>query len=318
PYELAENLKKSLGIDSNDACISFLGKIFLNSTEAVLIVNSPKKNADQIEISYANPAFLKLTGFDLDEIFEKNPFEVLNPHNKERKPVALTLSAVEKGKSDLIFHKRNGEPFLAQLQAYSLTNVSAHYNLQVQTYKELTYEVLLMESQQKYKSLFDNHPDGVFALGPDGKFTSVNQTSEQLTGFSKNELLTLSLKSLFPDEEKEKLQKALEKALQGHTNSISASFDDKTGKRKTLCITTIPIHINDHITGIYGILQDISETEIQSQILNLEKEILENIVGGKELEPTLDLFLKEIERLHPSLMLTIMLMNSKGTHLDFF
>ncbi len=315
---IAKDLKKQLGIDSQEAYISLLTKIFLEVSEAILIVRSLKENPAQTEISFANPAFLALTDFQATEILMKNPFDLLDPLDKVKNPVTADAWAIETGQMDFIFHKKNGEPFMAQLHRYNVADASSIYNLQVQTYKELTYEILLMESQQKYKSLFDNHPDGVFALDMEGKFNSVNATFEELTGFYRNELVNMTLLSLLPDAEQDKSQKSLERAKRGYTNTIEVFFRDKNNNEKALCITTIPIIIDNNITGIYGIAQDISQTKIQSRILNLEKKVLENIVGGQDLEPALDMFLREIESLHPSLMLTIMLANSKETHLEFF
>ncbi len=312
------DVNKYLGIEPNKAYASFLTKIFLKVSEAILIVKSPKNNPDQSEISFANPAFLKLTGFQEHEILHKNPFDVLKPLDKDKRPVSLSIAAIETEELSLHFHKNNGEPFLAQLTGYSITDASRDYHFQVQTYKELTFEILLMESQQKYKSLFDNHPDGVFALGLDGKFSSVNLAFEELTGQSRNELMHSTLSSLLPSSEKQLIQEALDRTKSGHTSTVEVALNSKDGSHKTLCITTLPIHVGSSITGIYGIAQDITQTKIQSSILKLEKRVLENIVGGQALEPTLDLFLREIESLHPSLMLTIMLTNSKETHLEFF
>lgn len=317
--QMEKALKNSLGIDSNDVYISFLNRIFFNLSEAILITKSPKKDPEDFQVVYANPAFLRLTGYHSDEISLKNPFAFLSPLTQDKMPFNWHSSDIEdKDELQLLFHRKNGEPFMAQLTTYAIENPSWPHKIQVQTYKELTYELLLMESQQKYKSLFDNHPDGVFALDLDGKFTSVNSTCEALTGFSKRELLNMTFRSLLSDDNIDLNQKILDKSIRWQTNKFEVSLKDKNGKVKTLCITTIPIHVENKIEGIYGIAQDISQTKIQSRILNIEKKVLENIVGGKDLEPTLNLYLKEIESLHPSLMLTIMLVNQKETHLDFF
>ena len=317
--EYRENdVSKTLGLETNEAYASFLTKIFLKVSEAILIVKSPKDAPHQSEISFANPAFLELTGFQAQEILHKNPFDVLKPLDKDKNPVSQSPAALEAEGLNFHFHKKNGEPFLAQLTSYSITNASTQYDFQVQTYKELTFEVLLMESQQKYKSLFDNHPDGVFALGLDEKFSSVNLAFEELSGLSKNELMHSTLGSLLSTSERESIQKALDHTKDGYTSTVEVALKSKNGSDKTLCITTLPIHVGDSITGIYGIAQDITQTKVQSSILKLEKKVLENIVGGQALEPTLELFLREIESLHPALMLTIMLTNSKETHLEFF
>jgi PAS domain-containing protein len=44
-------------------------------------------------------------------------------------------------------------------------------------------EQILLENQQRYQSLFDQNPDGVFSLDFEGKFTSVNMALADILEF---------------------------------------------------------------------------------------------------------------------------------------
>ena len=46
----------------------------------------------------------------------------------------------------------------------------------------------LERNQQRYRSLFDQHPDAVFSLDLEGRLVSVNAATERLCGFSADEL----------------------------------------------------------------------------------------------------------------------------------
>ena len=46
----------------------------------------------------------------------------------------------------------------------------------------------LRESEQRYRSLFEHHPDAIYSFDAEGRFLSANAACEALTGFSFDEL----------------------------------------------------------------------------------------------------------------------------------
>jgi len=52
-----------------------------------------------------------------------------------------------------------------------------------------TAEARLRESEQRYRSLFDHHPDAVYSFDREGHFVSANAACEGLTGYSLKELI---------------------------------------------------------------------------------------------------------------------------------
>ena len=53
-------------------------------------------------------------------------------------------------------------------------------------------ETRLKESEQRYKSLFENHPEAIFSFDLNGNFTSGNLGVEKITGYSFDELIGTS------------------------------------------------------------------------------------------------------------------------------
>ncbi len=58
----------------------------------------------------------------------------------------------------------------------------------------------LATSEKKYRSYIDNAPDGVFIVDESGKYIEVNDAACRITGYSKEELLKLSISDLLPEE----------------------------------------------------------------------------------------------------------------------
>ncbi len=58
----------------------------------------------------------------------------------------------------------------------------------------------LVKSEKKYRSYIDNAPDGVFVTDEKGKYIEVNEAACAITGYSKDELLNMSVSDILPDE----------------------------------------------------------------------------------------------------------------------
>ncbi|MCX6303602.1 MAG: PAS domain S-box protein [Bacteroidetes bacterium] len=61
----------------------------------------------------------------------------------------------------------------------------------------------LSSSEEKFRSYIDNAPDGVFVADETGKYIEVNDAACRITGYSKEELLTMQISDLLPDESHE-------------------------------------------------------------------------------------------------------------------
>ena len=57
----------------------------------------------------------------------------------------------------------------------------------------------LKESREKYRSYIDHAPDGVFVTNGYGNFVEVNLAASELTGYSKDELLNMSVSEILPE-----------------------------------------------------------------------------------------------------------------------
>ena len=69
----------------------------------------------------------------------------------------------------------------------------------------------LSQKQQKFKSLYEYHPDPIFTIDLNGVFLNVNKAGSILLGAPTDELLGETCFSIILDEDKYKLASALEK-----------------------------------------------------------------------------------------------------------
>lgn len=123
---------------------------------------------------------------------------------------------------------------------------------------------ILTINEQHYRSLFENHPDAVFALDSHRNFIQINSSVLPLTGLSFDDLQELTLTDLVIEEEKLKIEAILEEVFKGRNADFETVMRTKNGKIVKLKITALPININKEISGAYFIAQDITE-QIETQ-----------------------------------------------------
>ncbi|RCW62738.1 sensor domain-containing protein [Saliterribacillus persicus] len=117
----------------------------------------------------------------------------------------------------------------------------------------------LLESEQQYRSLFENNIDPVITFAMDGTFIYLNQATEELTGFNKDELIGETFLPHIIPEELEKTQKEFAEALKGKPHQYETCMYNKMGEKVYLHITLIPIMVDNNMTGIHCIGKDITE-----------------------------------------------------------
>lgn len=146
--------------------------------------------------------------------------------------------------------------------------------------KEITeqkeIERLLQESEQRYKSLFNNHPHGIFSFDRKGNLESANTGAETITGYSVNELLAKSFMSMIALQDIEKAQFYFYKAInEKQTQRYELFFHHKNGQLIELQAMNIPIIVNGQLVGIHGIMTDVTKINRAQKELTETKENLE-------------------------------------------
>ena len=119
----------------------------------------------------------------------------------------------------------------------------------------------LKDSEERYRGLFDNSSDFLFTLDLKGNFTDVNKAAEQLTGYTKAELIVMNFKDYTHRNDHRKLFQAFHevfktgKPLQDF--SIEAIIKDKTKKYFEININLLKK--GKVIIGFQGSSKDITE-----------------------------------------------------------
>ncbi|OPH60255.1 hypothetical protein BC351_17305 [Paenibacillus ferrarius] len=126
-------------------------------------------------------------------------------------------------------------------------------------------EVSIIETAERYKSLYDNHPDSIISFSLDGEVLSTNHGLESLLGLSRE---TAVLTSFIPMINPPDLLKALhhfQVASAGMPQNFEAAFVHQMGFPIQSNVTFVPTMVDGHIVGVYAILKDLTEVKEQKK-----------------------------------------------------
>jgi two-component system, sporulation sensor kinase E len=136
-----------------------------------------------------------------------------------------------------------------------------------EAYKRRNAVLRLEESKQRYRSLFEHHPDMVVSIGLDDKIESVNPAVAKVCGYEPDELINHSYTEFIYQEGEQTENFCLNKVIQGEFQYRQITLKHKTGTNVECGVTMVPIHVNEQAVGIYAMVCNITEKKRTEELL---------------------------------------------------
>ncbi|MFC6999133.1 PAS domain-containing sensor histidine kinase [Rufibacter roseus] len=137
-------------------------------------------------------------------------------------------------------------------------------------------ELMLQESEQRYKALFHLNPDAVYSLDTKGYYTSANKVTLDLFGLTEEELTKKHLYDYANPETLEKVKAEFKRVLSGESISGESSLIGHNNVYRYFNYTEIPIVVNGEVVGAYGIAKDVTASKEQQLLLEATAKRLHN------------------------------------------
>jgi PAS domain S-box-containing protein len=126
-----------------------------------------------------------------------------------------------------------------------------------------------LESEGRFKLLFEYAPDAYFLHDLEGRFIDGNRASEQLTGYRREELVgkTFGSSGLLPADELPQAARALARSKMGETSDPREyTLNTKDCRRAVVEIRSLPLRLKDqHL--VLGIARDVTDRKKAEQSL---------------------------------------------------
>ena len=133
-----------------------------------------------------------------------------------------------------------------------------------------TLNTNLQQSEQRFKSLFEQNPNLVYSVDVFGKITSVNPALKSLLGYSSEEVMSKHSLQFVSPSDVEMTRDKFHQTFQGMAQTYDAHLVHKTGVDVLFTITNIPILVNGEITGAYGVAKSImNQRKAEEKIAHL-------------------------------------------------
>ena len=141
-------------------------------------------------------------------------------------------------------------------------------------------EVAVRDSEERYRELFENANDIIYTIDLAGNFTSLNQTGERLTGYTRAEALSMNLTKVVAPNQLGIVRENLARKIE--SNDASSVYETeiitKSGQRLPLELSSRLIYREGKPVGVQGIARDISARKGAEEALKDSEEKFRSIV----------------------------------------
>jgi PAS domain S-box-containing protein len=148
-------------------------------------------------------------------------------------------------------------------------------------------EAALRDSEERYRDLFENSRDAIYVHDMNGRYTSVNRAAEELTGYSREEILgkhySNFVRPTYLKTVRENFCRKLDVPLE---TTYETEIACKNGTRKPVEVSSRMIFRDGEPAGVQGTVRDISERKraqralqtYSRRMVNAQEAERENIV----------------------------------------
>jgi len=238
-----------------------------------------------------NPAFEKVLGWDKETLLSTSFFELVHPDD-----LAITREQIDRLAAGLNtinfthrFRVRHGDYKVLQWVATPEPLTGNLFAIARDVSEEKDKERLLVLSEERARVFFENSQGFMCTHDLNGNFLSVNGAGATILGYTREEILSMSLFDIIPASRHDNLQDYLSKiVIEGHDQGQMVTFR-KNGDYRIWMYNNILERDADGQVYVIGNAVDITERHLLEQDLRNTKEILERTnrvarVGGWEMD----------------------------------
>ncbi|RYY48999.1 MAG: PAS domain S-box protein [Chitinophagaceae bacterium] len=211
------------------------------------------------------------TGHSAEELEHLTPLDLINP--TDRHLVAQKIwNVFESGRdfveSSLISKSGKITPFYFTGQVIHYEGETCLMGVGIDISDRLESEHRLAQSEERYRTLIEQASDGIFISNKDGQYLDVNSNGIKMTGYSKDELLELTIYDLMAPGEAENNPVKLDELLSGNV-----VINERKLRRRDGELINVEISAKLLVDGRFlGMVRDISARKIVEEALKLSEE----------------------------------------------
>jgi two-component system sporulation sensor kinase A len=256
-----------------------LEMLFNTAMEGITVVDVEEN------LTFVNKAFADMLGYREDELIGMNVRKLVDENGFEE--IRRQTEAGKKGKVsryELVMYNEVGEPRIVQVSSSPLMEEKGKFTGSLAIVMDVTerkrIEEALIESEERFRKIFENANDGLIYLDTSGRIVDVNEKAVKTFGGSKEELLGKHFirVGVFSLRDLPKLLSVFARILRGKEGYTSLRIKNKKGEELYLECSSSIIKVDDKLVGILVIARDITERKKMEEKLRESEEKWRSLV----------------------------------------
>ncbi|QUL56925.1 PAS domain S-box protein [Paenibacillus tritici] len=220
---------------------------------------------EQATFLYASPVCRQMFGYTPEEMAGKSGMSYVHPEDYTRVQAYLDSSKQGLQLEPMVFRFlcKDGSYLWVETTLRHTQTGSAGVAEMIGVTRNISerkqYELKLLESENRYKSLFEYNPSAISAMDLQGYIQSLNASLEQLTGYSRETLLNSSYDEIIDRDELEFVNSRFLAAAGGIAQTFDTRIIRRDGGIVEVGMIYVPILVDHEVVGVFAITSDITE-----------------------------------------------------------
>jgi diguanylate cyclase (GGDEF)-like protein/PAS domain S-box-containing protein len=196
--------------------------LFENCLDAIVLTNPATGN-----ILAANPAACKLSGYSEKELVSMSREQVIDMSDLRLAAVLAIRSKTGEGTANLTFIRKDGERLEVRVSSKLFNDengLQLACTLVHDVSEQKAAEEALRQSEELFRTLFENSPLGIIQIDRNGYLTSANRKFAEISGYSPEEAIGLLPGNVTLPEERAGFEKRAGEFLSGKMELFDAEI----------------------------------------------------------------------------------------------
>ena len=226
--------------------------------------------ADSLQILEANAAALELYGYDLERMRSLRMIDLFLAEPTNLPGLSDELKKTVNTIGPVLQRHPQEQKLVVRLVSFPCDAGGLDARLAIIQDETGRYiaQKILQDNEERYRELFENANDVIFLHDLKGKILAVNRAAEQLSGYSRDEVLGEGLEQLIAPEARDLAEDTIRAHLGGSTTQhYELPLLSRFGVRRFLEVSTRILYCSGHPVAIQGIGRDVTERKLAQQRL---------------------------------------------------
>lgn len=202
-------------------------------------------------IIYANEAFLRMTGYSMQEVLGNNS-RFLQQGDRNQPNVTKLRTAVQSNHDTHVIlrnYRKDGSLFWNEVYISPIRDEQGRITHYVGVHNDVTQriemEYALSKSEARMRSIFNSVSDSIIIIDENGIIESLNPSVERLFGYSTEELIGHNINKLMPEPDRSRHNSYITNYLSGGNAKIIGLRREVSGLRKDGSIFPMELGVSE-------------------------------------------------------------------------